>query len=178
MNLGRHVIYSSPAKSGKVNLTESADPANGQSGWSDLLLSLAATPISINTTGWSVSGTNISAAAFQNSGGSYGDSIFNDLIAAKFWYSGGATIAVTVTGLNPAKTYNIVTCTADTEGPGDGLTTVTVGSASPQSTPAEPNGTLYKLTFSGISPDGSGNLIISWTGTGFPLLNGFTITEN
>lgn len=168
-------------KSGKVNLSESGDVSNGQPGWTDIFESVASTPVAINTTGWSVSltvGTGTTYISFPAS--VYGNAIFSDNILGKFWFNSNAISTLTITGLNIAKTYTVVTATAAANAPsgGDGFTTVTVGSATPQVT-GEPTGTVaYILTFTAVAPDGSGHLTISWNGPNFPILNAFTINEN
>lgn len=180
MNFPYQISYATTSQTAMIALSDTGNHAT-TSGWNNYDKSLAAsgtyTMSLLNSTG-GASGWSIMASAivpgigFETVGGSFSDADFpNDIINLQ-WYN--PTFTLNITGLNPSKTYTIKTVHWDNSS-GTITTKITVNATIQTAT--SDNSTLGKLTFSGVSPDGTGLITIKFdNGTVFPAWNGLIIT--
>lgn len=184
VNFPGQPAYPSPSLTSFVNFTDTGNPSS-VTGWVDFNLSTATSPFSIGNS-WTITlddvNSTIGTNFFDLGLFSYGNADFPDAVLRYIWYYNGGPsdhINIIIAGLNPAKTYEIKTATADNEGPGDGTTIITVQSTT--LTAAGPNNSCSELTFSGISPDGSGNILVLVApggSGGTTIINGIKIKQN
>jgi hypothetical protein len=171
----------------KVNFTDIGN-LSGLTDWNDFIVN-GGTPLALKNplgvaTGWTITDHGDSSKTFSRVDGVFSNVDFPDIVVSTRYYSNPNTDGVnyieTLGGLNPSKTYTIKTCTASWHA-GTGVTFITVGGVT-QNTVVEPNAIAIILTFSNISPDGSGNIVIMVGGqtpnTAYNLCSGFIITEN
>jgi hypothetical protein len=165
-----------------INLTDGSHPS-GLAVWNDITNLIVLTTSIHNsagvTTGWTLTPfIHGSANYYDATGPAWGNADFPDAVINSQYYAqpGGNDFGFVLSGLNPAKTYTVKTISADNAG-GDGIIIVTVQSTS-HNTGIEPTNIAIELTFTGIVTDGSGNLTLTVSGSGYPLLNAVIIIEN
>lgn len=183
INFPYQAKYTAAALSANINFTDTGNPS-GVTGWTDVNLSTATTPVSI-ANGWTIQfdnvSTNVSINFFANSSFAFGNADFPDAVLKTYWYYNGISTShlnIVIHNLDPTKTYNIKIATADT-GSGDGPTDVTIGTTTLHG--VDPNGIVSVLSFTGVSPTGGGNLVIlvvPGTGGSETQVNGLIIMQN
>lgn len=174
--------------SANIDLTFSGEPTS--SGWNNIFIPPITTPMALLTptggsTGWTLTSTSSQAniVSFVDVGPQTGDSDFPSAVINNAHYinigsNTGQTYTIHLAGLDPTKTYTGLTAVVDNGGT-DGPVKVTIGGVS--HTITEINNVLVKTTFTGCVSDGSGNMdvVIGYdTGSNFPILNAFKITQN
>lgn len=173
-----------------INLT---DGTTGPANYNDFTVSSLTTPTSLITlagaaSGWSVVGATGAGALFSRNIGTYFSAPSPNFAAAALntlWYIdggfSGSTFTLTLSGLDPAKTYTVITVSADNHNSGDdGDTPVSVGGTT--QTAVNPTLRFVELTFTGVAADSSGNLqiVVGYPGgaVDYPLMNAVKIIEN
>lgn len=177
------IVYPVASNVAKLDFSKVANPAS-PAGWNRInydgtLTTALLTPTGVST-GWSfVFNQAVSGDAGSNYESGFpalGDPDFPDVVVRGLWYFDIApnNINISFTGLNPAKTYNVLFA-AYGQGSQDGLT-VTLGATTYTGSAFN---TLYKPLFTAISPNGSGVLsgTISRT-TYYGVMSALIITEN
>ena len=170
----------------KINLTDTEEPATS-SGWNNLNFSSIGTSLALLTNAGGTSGASVVAsqgtpnsADWQHVAGmTFGNADFPDDVLSTNWYlRNGTSLSLAVSGLVVGKVYTVKTCAADS-GTGDGETKVTVGNSSQLG--ASPDNIAVELTFTNVTCDSSGNLLIKFDNTAgatFPLMNAIIISTN
>jgi hypothetical protein len=171
-----------PPQTVNLNLTDGSHPSN-LSAWQDITTMFAPTTTIHNSagavTGWTLTPFNFGALDFFDaSGPNWNNADFpNVVINSQYSVGPGSnSFGFTLAGLNTGKTYTVKTVSADSAG-GDGVTQITVGGVT-HDTGVEPNNIAIEVTFTGITCNGSGNLLLTVFGSGFPLLNAVIVIEN
>jgi len=168
----------------QINLTDTELPATS-SGWNNLNLSSFGTSLGLSTTSGGSSGCSVIASVGTPSsqdwkhvvGISFGNTDFPDDVLATCWLiRGGTTLSLTVSGLIVDQVYTVKTCAAD-DASGDGPTKVTVGDSTQLG--ASPDNIAVELTFTNVTADSSGNLLIMFDNTAgatLPLMSAIIIS--
>lgn len=172
-------VYPVVLPSAKINLTNPGHEATSP-GWNNLyfttgpsFVNWTGTPLALNapngtSTGWTVTESMIvpSNSLYDMNTGTFFTTDFpNDVLKTQHVVFLGPTgqILLAITGLNPAKTYTIETCNANTD-IGDGANVMTViGISTTSQTAPDPSGIATPLTFTGVAPDGTGLITITDT---------------
>jgi hypothetical protein len=176
-----------PVASGKVvkiNCTQAGDDALEPDWNNAYMVNSVEQTLALNTDTGAVSGWSF--VYYFGGGGCeslfnpvVGDPDFPDDVINMQWFSGDPSLPMTMNliGLDPAKTYNILTYSMDNSG-GDGLTSLTFGGTTLTGDPSSYNP--VKLLFSAIAPDGAGQIsgAMQQVDGSFPVINGIIITEN
>jgi len=167
----------------KLDLSKTSSAAS-PTGWNKISYD-GSTTVALNnpsglSTGWAF---NFNQATSGDAGSNYesgypalGDSDFPDIVIRALWYFDvvPGNINISFSGLDPTKTYNIL-CAAYGQSSQDGLT-ITLNGVT-YSSSAYNN--LYKPLFSNISPNGSGVISGTISGTSYyGVLSAFIITQN
>lgn len=170
----------------QINLTDTELPATS-SGWNNLNFSSIGTSLALLTNAGGASGASVVAsqgtpnsADWQHIAGmTFGNADFPDDVLSTNWYlRNGTSLSLAVSGLVVGKVYTVKTCAADS-GTGDGETKVTVGNSSQLG--ASPDNIAVELTFTNVTCDSSGNLLIKFDNTAgatYPLMNAIIISTN
>ena len=118
--------------------------------------------------------------------GSFGDPGLS-LLAGSYWAGGGTPFNLTITGLDPVKTYDLYLPSYSAYGDGLWNMSFSTANATPTTSPQSVNGTANGSTwvqganfahFTSVVPDGTGTITVSITGSGaYEFFNGLQIAQ-